>query len=848
MSNLMSHGRSVGSNRRCGFALPLLVLLSFGLSDLSYAETDTSSPATSRPPAANAPGEAMAPQAEAGSPPSIEATNEPEVEPEPSEKPAVEPAGRMSSEPPESADADLPPMPEPELSWGERVTRRLEALHVGAATIEDVDALFLEVDSELWPFQSEVYRELRRRSPKALVHREELEKMYDARMALFAEASPELRERYLGGSETGMRELKNELAYARLVFMFQALTIPRGIELAIADIRNSPLDDFWTFLQLVFCVAVFRSWRGWAPGGLAAARTRVLALRPRRRFQLRSAKLLWYLSRTRKPLEWLALLIIVFAIVDTSELEEVSILFWVVVLWLLLARLGVLIIDAVAVRGIARPGSKDSGLRLRSLRVSAAWLVLLGLGRDLATQYASEGAIHAWVWRVQMLASFPVLLMLLHWWRPEIFSRLERDAGHSQLVPRITAHRTGVRGYLHAAIGAGFLVTTSVLRKVVREAAQYEIGRNAVGVLLRREVARDVLREDREDEGPIPDELMTRLTAPISDSIEAPTRKAVQELVALAEAGRGGPVVVLAERGGGMSSFLSLLAKDVGDSMRIVDCPPGGSERFREALCDALGLENPSRLEEEIGPRVEALGLTVIAVDNFHNLPRPRMGGLEPLDRVSKMVEPCAPHILWVLGTNRNAWPYVERARADRAIVQGVIELPPWSDAKLQELMDGRAKAAAIDPDYSRLVFPRQFDDGERNTLEQRNRSGFRRVIGELSGGNPMVALHLFAESLRVLPDGRHVLRLPQPQSANAVSDASHLTLLVLKVIIQCDLATIEDLVECLRTPTESVVTAINFCLQNEFIELVEGRFYRVASVWFRAITLVLVRQNLLSR
>ncbi|MBW2295151.1 MAG: hypothetical protein JRG94_23015, partial [Deltaproteobacteria bacterium] len=160
---------------------------------------------------------------------------------------------------------------------------------------------------------------------------------------------------------------------------------------------------------------------------------------------------------------------------------------------------------------------------------------------------------------------------------------------------------------------------------------------------------------------------------------------------------------------------------------------------------------------------------------------------------------------------------------------------------------DARCEAAGIEPDYRRLVFPRQFDDGERNTLEERNRAGFQRILWDMSGGNPEVAMQLFVKSLRGLPNGRFVMRMPQPAPVTAVNDARLTTLLVLRVIAQCDLATIDDITASLRLTRPMAMSSIRYALQRGWIEEQDGR-YRISWDWFRTVTTVLVRRNLLPR
>ena len=54
------------------------------------------------------------------------------------------------------------------------------------------------------------------------------------------------------------------------------------------------------------------------------------------------------------------------------------------------------------------------------------------------------------------------------------------------------------------------------------------------------------------------------------------------------------------------------------------------------------------------------------------------------------------------------------------------------------------------------------FDDIDCDTVEDRNRFDFYRILWNASDGNPMVALHLWTDSLRIAPDNLILVSLPQ--------------------------------------------------------------------------------------
>jgi hypothetical protein len=734
----------------------------------------------------------------------------------------------------------------PESSWLRRVEILAQEIDTGRSDHESADALYAELAMQLWAYQDEVYEALRKRSPDALSKRAILDEMYSARMELLEWVTPELRDSMIGGGSDGMREFGREFENARLDFYFQTLAIPRGLRRFVDGIRESPLNDLWRLIQLLFGVAIFRIWRRWAKKGIGSVRTRILELRPRTSAQLRLANLLWYVHRSRGPLEWLALLLFSSAIYEAGDLEEVTTLLRVVVLWLLLTRFGLLLLDALGSRSVDGSASHNARLRLRSLRLVTAWILIAGLSLDLSSRYVGEGAIHAWISRAFTLLLAPVLLLLLNWWRGEIIDRLGEEARHSSVARRLGRREKGLRSYFNAALGAGYLTGWALGRFFVRVLSSFEAGRKVVAMLLRREVERDGQRESLAEE-PISPELVQKLLVPGDTLIDEPFEDGLRRIEALAEANRGAAVSVLAERGGGMSTFLRHLKTALGDEMVIIDCPPGGIEPFRVALADEMGLGHEEDLTTALKPRLEERGIRVIAVDNFHRIARPKMGGLLGVDHVAGISEGAGDNVIWVVALTRAASPYITRARGDRAILQEVLELPDWSDDQLEKLFEARCQAAGIEPDYRRLVFPRQFDDGERTTLDERNRFGFRRVLWELSDGNPEVAMRLFCSALRELPSGKLIVRLPQPTSTNRIASANVTTMLALRCLVECELATLDDLTEGIRASRSTLTNAIAYCMQEGWVEEVDG-YYQITWSSYRTVKRALIRGNWIAR
>lgn len=182
-------------------------------------------------------------------------------------------------------------------------------------------------------------------------------------------------------------------------------------------------------------------------------------------------------------------------------------------------------------------------------------------------------------------------------------------------------------------------------------------------------------------------------------------------------------------------------------------------------------------------------------------------------------------------------------------IFDRVVQLAPWSDEKIGELMRARSDAIGITPSFRRLaargipgraVLPEDLDQAER---------GFYRMLWDLADGNPGVALEIWRNSLYIgagANDGSAEVRFFEEPSAADIERLPLSSLFVLRAIVQLERAAIDDIVECTRLPPAEVHECVSFCLARGYVEPLEDRV-RISWPWFRTITRVLARQHLLA-
>jgi AAA domain len=677
--------------------------------------------------------------------------------------------------------------------------------------------------------------------------REDLNVLYQLRIQTLELVSPELRDRITGTGFEGVQAFKEELDYLSLRFRYRIKLLPQIGKQAAGKMKGAPIPAVFTLIQIVITILIFMWWRRWTAQGITRVRRSILDIRPLKPHHKRMAKYLWYLNRVRSPIEWFILLVLISKFISAHK-GIFYILLWTQVKYILFAWFTVTLIDALSARGAAGLKSETAGLRLRSIWLVVVWILSVGMGMNITEDMAGKGVIHAWFWTFSKVLTLPVVFLLIRWWRPEIYSKLERESQRPAYIKKILRNKQGPGSYLGAAIGAAYLIGDVFRQWFLRGIATFEWGRHLIANLTRIEAVRVSERQRRQHHGdPIPEEMRKRLFMGEGILVESVGRNILERMVSLVEQERQGTAVIVAERGGGKTQLLERLDRGLDKMMLLFDCPPGGLKAVRQALAEALDLKVSDLSPEVMTRRLRDRRVSVIGIDNIHRLCRPALGGQREIDQLAELMKALKVEVFWFLGMDWAAWQYISRVRADRLFFDDVLKLALWKQNQISELIEQRSARAGIQPDFGKLTLPRQFEDMDYETVEERNRFGFHRILWNASDGNPAVALQLWADSLRVTSEGRIIVSLPQLPATEELESVNTSVLLMLRVIAQSGYANQEEITDSLKLPETEVASALRFALAREWVESADGS-YRLTWKWFRSITRVLARQNLLVR
>lgn len=763
--------------------------------------------------------------------------------------PPVQTATKSAAAPDAETVAPAPVMQEEQ--WELRLEELREGLLSGEQGTDEVELPFGKLEAVLVGKRQEL-REALAAVERGADHEEALalhttlHELYDVRLALLELVSPEFRGRLLGTGRTGTRAFKAEVDHVALEWRFQRALMREQAADSWEQMRQAPLRAAGAAVRMILVVVVLGLWFNWSRVGLPGLRARLLEMRPRTQRRLRFARFIWYIEQVRHPLGWLVFFEVLLGIPNVplleGPLERVSSVFrWVLLLWL-----AIRLLNALAARDKSGLSSTSARLRLRSLRLVAGWVLLLGLGLGIAEAYAGRGALHAWVGLSMKTLGVLLLLLLVTWWRPTIYLQLEQMSLGSNEAHALLSNRKGLRGFFGAAVGGVYLLFREGAMAVIEWVAKRNWGRGLRSQLYRMALTSRAGHDAYPDLAPLPDELRDRLVAPSAEIIERTGRPELRRLIDLARDGSGGMVAVVADRGFGKSILLKRLAGELDQNMLCVDCPPGGLNPLLQAFARELGLDEDKVTLESIGQQLTEEEYQVVAVDGYHHMVRPVMGALLEFDRLSELEALVHRPILWVVSLNLAAWNYVSCARGSTIALTELLQLPPWPEELIGRLIESRCRSAAIEPDFSRIRLPRLLAEGEYDSMEERNRAGVYRLVQDIAQGSPAAAIRIWADSLVVAPDGTVVVQLPDLPALGALETGSFEHLLVLRVLLQCNVATEEDLVASLRLRTLEIGSAVRYLAQGGWIEETDGG-YRITDRRYAEVVRALNRRNLIN-
>ena len=237
-----------------------------------------------------------------------------------------------------------------------------------------------------------------------------MQTMNQARLALLPSLSSGLRSRVTGFGEEGLDQVKREVKQIALTLRYNLATGFADLKAFGRDLMEFRAGHLMLILQILLVIVVFRFWRGVGRSVLGDMERAQRAHKPQTFLSSFLAYIFNLIRHALRPLDWLALLLVLNWLFPAFFAPAPIRLLWLVACWIFAGAALVQVIDAMAKAG--QEEDPRAALRKKSLRLVASVIIGVGLILTVTASLVGKGAIYSWLLTFCWLLAIPVLFII----------------------------------------------------------------------------------------------------------------------------------------------------------------------------------------------------------------------------------------------------------------------------------------------------------------------------------------------------------------------------------------------------------------------------------------------------
>lgn len=468
-----------------------------------------------------------------------------------------------------------------------------------------------------------------------------------------------------------------------------------------------------------------------------------------------------------------------------------------------------------------------------SVKLVAQTFLVFGLLDSVALRLLRYGTLFKTAETVLFGGAAVLGVVLLHRWRDAITTAYLAHWSKGRLATLVEKMRDHP---LQLAVVAAALVYV-LLFGAADLARDFVLGfdqsRKALAFFFRRRLERQAAKAGAHESciEDLPESIRFAFsTAPLSDLSMAVDHfpdldRLKKRWETLLEGGRGEVRLIVGDRGIGKTTWLHRAAA-ISEAPAPVLLSLHRGHDWRTQLAEALGLSSdPSPCtDDDLQTALRNAAPRILLVDDLQHIFLRGPDGTRWVRGFLEFVQRTATGNLWVLSCNRWAWRHMSVAPFLRHAFSDVTTLKPWSESALRDLLMSRALASGIVHEFGQLVTAPSGRQSEERLLDASE--GYTRLIWDLSGGSPAVALRYWLHSLEpVGPEKVRVHMLSDPEESTLMR-LGESALFVYACLCLHGPMTNDELAQSLRIPLFEVQQVTHQGLAYEHLkECREGRF-----------------------